>query len=179
MHTQLTPTDVLEGLTSTVLTVADAYAAKLAALPAEQKTEKKALIIQREMATLYLRTILAGYKHTPTDALLAFMDKRLRQIAGMHLPATLAFYDTASEESRALLRPYLLGHAFQRTQFLRLWKRELALAESSGDVSAAFELKLKIGTVEQVLDATDAWWAAQGDTLPAIPPSIRKEFDHA
>ncbi len=175
----LTPADVLAGLNDTVLAVANEYNNRLSSLPAESTTEKKALIIQREMATLYLRTILAGYGRTPNDALLAFMDKRLRQVAGTCCPALLAFYEAAAATDHAVMCPYLLGHTFQRTQFLRPWSAELAKAEASGDVAAAFELKLKRGTVAQVLAATDAWWQAQGDALPVIPKSVWKEFDHA
>ncbi len=177
MSEKLTPADVLTALQDIALTIADEYAAKLAALPAEAKTERKALIIQREMATLYIRTVLPGYGKTPTDALLAFMERRLRQVAADRFPAVLAHYEAATEADRRVMLPYLLGWCFEESHFLAPWRAELTEAERYGDVEAAFALKLKIATVTQVLKAGEAFWHRNADRLPAVPPI--KEMIHA
>ncbi len=170
--TYITPDEVLEQLRGIALRAAAEYDARLKALPADAKTEKKALIIQREMAILYTRTILPGHGKTPNDALLTFMDRRLRHEAIIGVfPSALALYDAAAEEERRLMVPYLLGLCFTESQFLRPWRAEASTATAAGDVAAAFELKLKVATVSDVLARGEAWWqatAAEG-RLPTLP----------
>ncbi len=171
MSEKLPPADVLTALQDIALTIADEYAARLATLPADAKTERKALTVQREMATLYIRTVLPGVGKTSTEALLAFMDRRLRQLTTDRFPAVLAHYESATEADRRVMLPYLLGWCFEESQFLVPWRAELTEAERYGDVEAAFMLKLKIATVTRVLEATEAFWQGNTDRLPAVPPA--------
>ncbi len=168
--TYITPAEVLEQLHGIALQAAAEYDERLKALPADAKTEKKALTIQREMATLYIRAIMPGYGKTPNHALLDFMERRIRQEAANPFPAVPALYDATPAEDRPLLLPYLLGLSFIESQFLRPWRAEADTA-AAGDVVAAFELKLKIATVSDVLARGEAWWqatAAEG-RLPILP----------
>ncbi len=170
--TVMTPDEVMAALYRIATEIADGYAARLAALPAESKTERKALTIQREMATLYIRTIIPGYGKTPLNGLLTFMDRRLRQLTAVHSPAIRTAYEAATEADRRVMLPYLLGLCFEESQFLRPWRAELATAEAAGDVVAAFELKLKLATVTQVLRAGADFWQTESAAghLPALPP---------
>ncbi len=168
--TYLTPIEVIQALRSIALTIADEYAAKLATLPLDAKTERRACLIQREMATLYDRACLPWREGAPIGQMLAFMERRWRNVAATHAPEPLAYYEAATEDARRVMLPYLLGHTFCVSQFLRPWREELTKAEAAEDIAAVFELKLKIGTVTRVIDTQGDWWRAHADRLPAIPP---------
>ncbi len=168
MSERLTPTEVLDALVSIAATAAEQYDSQLRTLPADAKTERKALTIQREMATLYIRAVLPEYGKTPIDALHAFMDRRLRQVTETDFPDILETYEAASAEDRRLLAPFLLGLTFCKSQFTGPWMKEFLKAQEVGDVTAAFELKLKINTVTRVLCEGIRWWEAHPDTLPQI-----------
>ncbi len=167
--TYLTPVEVIDALRAIALAIADEYTAQLATVLPDSKTERRALRIQREMATLYDRAFLPWREGAPIDQVLAFMERRWRRIAATHASALLAHYDAATEDARRVMLPYLHGRTFCASQFLRPWREELARAEAAEDVAAVFELKLKLGTVGRVLEAQDAWWRANADRLPAIP----------
>ncbi len=167
--TYMPPIEVIRALRSIALTIADEYAAKLATLPPDAKTERRACLIQREMATLYGRACLPWREGAPIHQILAFMERRWRNVATTNAPELLAHYEAATEDARRVMLPYLLGHTFCVSQFLRPWRQELAKAEEAEDIAAVFELKLKLGTVSHVIEAQADWWRANADRLPTIP----------
>lgn len=167
--TLMTPDEVIRALRAIALEIADEYTAKLSAIPPDAKTERRALLIQREMATLYDRACLPWREGAPINQLLAFMERRWRNVATTHAPELLAYYEAAPEDARRVMLPYLLGHTFCVSQFLRPWREELARAEAAVDVAAVFELKLKLGTISRVIEVQGDWWRENADRLPVIP----------
>ena len=166
------PKALVEALIAVAQTIVDEYDARIKALDPAAKTEKKALIIQREMASLCNRAGLVGFAHPNYCEDARIPDSRFRTITA-HYPAVTAYYDSLSEDDRRVVLPYLHSLYFMSINFLIPWRAELTRAEGAGDAAAAFELKLKINTVTRVLEARRNWWKENADQLPAMPADIR------
>ena len=166
------PKALVDALIAIAQTIVEEYDAQIKALDPAAKTEKKALIIQREMASLCNRAGLVGFAHPNYCENPRIPDSRFRTITA-HYPSVTAYYDSLSEDDRRVVLPYLHSLYFMSINFLIPWGAELTRAEGAGDAAAAFELKLKINTVTRVLEARRAWWQENAADLPAMPEEIR------
>ena len=158
----------------TLFQIADDFATDYAAQAAETqgRTEKKALTIQKEMASLCNRAGLVGFAHPNYCEDPRIPDSRFC-VTTAHYPAVTAYYGALSEDDRRIVLPYLHSLYFMSINFLIPWRAELSRAEGAGDATAAFELGLKINTVTRVLEARRNWWKENADRLPAMPEEIR------
>ncbi len=166
------PKALVEALIAIAQTIVEEYDAQLKALEPTARTEKKALIIQREMASLCNRAGLVGFAHPNYCEDARIPDSRFCTITA-HYPAVTAYYGALSEDDRRVVLPYLHSLYFMSINFLIPWRVELTRAEGAGDAAAAFELGLKIHTVERVLEARRVWWEKNADSLPAMPEEIQ------
>ncbi len=166
------PKALVEALIAIAQSIVEEYDAQLKALAPTAKTEKKALIIQREMASLCNRAGLVGFAHPNYCEDPRIPDSRFCTTTA-HYPAVTAYYGALSEDDRRVVLPYLHSLYFMSINFLIPWRAELARAEGARDAAAAFELGLKIHTVERVLEARRVWWEENADSLPAMPEEIR------
>jgi len=148
------------------------YDAEIKTLTPDDRTQRKALTIQREIAKLCNHAGLNGFAASSFDEHMALADKRFRNITKPY-PYVTSYYKSLSETDRRTVLPYLRSLYFMTVTFLIPWKNELAQAEEAGDVIAVFELKLKINTVARILDARNAWWQKNALHLPVIPAEIR------
>lgn len=167
-----TPKTLVDALIAIARNIVEEYDQQIKALEPAAKTEKKALIIQREMASLCNRAGLVGFAHPNYCEDPRIPDSRFRTITA-HYPAVTAYYGALSEDDRRIVLPYLHSLHFMSINFLIPWRAELSRAEGAGDAAAAFELGLKIHTVERVLEARRVWWEKNADSLPAMPEEIR------
>lgn len=167
-----TPKTLVDALIAIARNIVEEYDQQIKALEPAAKTEKKALIIQREMASLCNRAGLVGFAHPNYCEDPRIPDSRFRTITA-HYPAVTAYYGALSEDDRRIVLPYLHSLYFMSINFLIPWRAELSRAEGAGDAAAAFELGLKIHTVERVLEARRVWWQEDADKLPAMPEEIR------
>ena len=167
-----TPKTLVDALIAIARNIVEEYDQQIKALEPAAKTEKKALIIQREMASLCNRAGLVGFAHPNYCEDARIPDSRFRTTTA-HYPAVTAYYGALSEDDRRVVLPYLHSLYFMSINFLIPWRAELTRAEGAGDVAAAFELGLKIHTVERVLEARRVWWQENADRLPAMPEEIR------
>lgn len=168
-----TPRSVKRSLIDIAYAIASEYDERLKALDPSAKTEKKALSIQREIAKLCNAAPgLIAYGDSDFEKSTAILERRFRTITA-HYPAVNAYYDTLPTEDRPLALFYLQSLYSMSINFLLPWKAELTRAEEAGDAAAAFELGLKIHTVERVLAARRAWWQENAAELPVIPDDIR------
>ena len=167
-----TPKTLVDALIAIARNIVEEYDQQIKALEPAAKTEKKALIIQREMASLCNRAGLVGFAHPNYCEDPRIPDSRFRTITA-HYPAVTAYYGALSEDDRRIVLPYLHSLYFMSINFLIPWRAELSRAEGAGDAAAAFELGLKIHTVERVLEARRVWWQENADRLPAMPEEIR------
>ena len=166
------PKALVDALIAIAQAMVEEYDQQIKALDSAAKTEKKALIIQREMASLCNRAGLVGFAHPNYCEDARIPDSRFRTTTA-HYPAVTAYYGSLSEDDRRVVLPYLHSLYFMSINFLIPWRAELTRAEGAGDAAAAFELGLKIHTVERVLEARRVWWQENADTLPAMPADIR------
>ena len=165
------PKALVDALIAIAQAMIEEYDQQIKALEPTAKTEKKALIIQREMASLCNRAGLVGFAHPNYCEDARIPDSRFRTTTA-HYPAVTAYYGSLSEDDRRVVLPYLHSLYFMSINFLIPWKAELTRAEGAGD-AAAFELGLKINTVTRVLEARRNWWKENADQLPAMPADIR------
>ena len=141
-----TPKTLVEALIAIARAIVEEYDEQIKVLEPAAKTEKKALIIQREMASLCNRAGLVGFAHPNYCEDPRIPDSRFRTITA-HYPAVTAYYGALSEDDRRVVLPYLHSLYFMSINFLIPWRAELSRAEGAGDAAAAFELGLKIHTV--------------------------------
>ena len=175
-----TPQSIAQALVDIAQTIAEGYDTQIKALPPEAKTEKKALTIQKEMASLCIRCGLLAHSAQMAD----MMEKRMLTpapqgfLARIDDPCYKAFCDM-SPADREVVTPYIHGLYFMADQFLIQWKSELTRAEAAEDTAGVFELNLKLGTVLRVLTSWEAWWQCHAKELPALPPmSAMEELLH-
>ncbi|MBQ9150652.1 MAG: hypothetical protein IJX72_00245 [Clostridia bacterium] len=167
-----TPQTIVQALIGIAQDIVDEYNAQIKVLEPSAKTEKKALITQREMASLCNRAGLVGFAHPNYCADPRIPDSRFC-VTTAHYPAVTAYYGALAEDDRRAVLPYLHSLYFMSINFLIPWRAEFSRAKDAGDAAAAFELGLKIHTVERVLDARRAWWQENAAELPAMPEEIR------
>lgn len=166
------PKALVDALIAIAQAMIEEYDQQIKALDSAAKTEKKALIIQREMASLCNRAGLVGFAHPNYCEDPRIPDSRFRTTTA-HYPTVTAYYGALSEEDRRVVLPYLHSLYFMSINFLIPWRAELSRAEGAGDAAATFELGLKIHTVTRVLEARRNWWKENADQLPAMPADIR------
>lgn len=166
------PKAIVDALIAIAQDIIKEYDQQIKALDPAAKTEKKALIIQREMASLCNRAGLVGFAHPNYCEDPRIPDSRFC-VTTAHYHAVNAYYGALPADDRRVVLPYLHSLYFMSINFLIPWRAELSRAEGAGDAAAAFELGLKIHTVERVLEARRVWWQENADSLPAMPEEIR------
>ena len=165
------PEFIEQSLVAVAEEMADEYDAALKTLDRVKTMQRKALNIQKEVSKLCNHAGLNGFGAASYAKHMILVDKRFQNVVKAY-PKVTAYYNGLSEEDRGAVVHYLRSLYFMAVTFLQPWQAELACAESAGDVSAVFELKLKIQTVCRVLEARKNWWQENAAHLPAMPEEI-------
>ncbi|MBQ2708455.1 MAG: hypothetical protein IJF67_09325 [Clostridia bacterium] len=141
--------------------IADAYAQRFAAeaakLPPEAKIEKKALLIQRNIAgncAGFPRMEYAGH----------ILDTRERMVFAQnhYYKDCREQFEVLTGDAREMFLVWAHAMTMVRRCFYDKHMADLAAAEEANDVEAVFENRLICGVVGQILDDWRAWWKAHG-----------------
>ena len=129
---------------------------RLDAVPKENKGERKALTIEREMYGLCNRAGLLWYALGTRESCL---DKRYGVIGQIlqRYPGIDQLFSKLDEEKRLIFVAALQGEIFMRDQFLRSYYAELKKAQAAQDLKNCFELQIKIGACENVFKSWEEW----------------------
>lgn len=129
---------------------------RLDAVPKENKSERKALIVEREMYGLCNRAGVLWYAWGPREACL----KKRRGVIGQILqryPRLNGAFTGLDEEEVLTFTAAVQAEIFMRDQFVRSYYAELKKAEAAMDLENSFELRIKIGACENVFKAWEEW----------------------
>ena len=144
--------------------------ARLDATPKENKTEKKALHLELGMFTLCQN---AGFLINTTGGREGVLRTRrtvIAQILCKH-PALRARFESFGEEDQKKFIAAWQAELFLRDQFLAQYREELSAAASFGDIGGILEMKIKIGVLENVFDAWEAW-RRENNVFPGMMEGI-------
>ncbi|MBQ9120739.1 MAG: hypothetical protein IJY12_00040 [Clostridia bacterium] len=130
--------------------------ARLKEIPKENKSEKKAVHLELGMYTLCQN---AGFLVNTTGGREGVIRTRRTVIARIleKYPELLAKFEALDEEDQLKFIAALQAEMFLRDQMLPTYCKELETASAANDTDGILEMRIKIGTVESVLDAWEAW----------------------
>ena len=129
---------------------------RLKAIPRENKSEKKAVHLELGMYTLCQN---AGFLINTTGGREGVIRTRrsvTSQILTKH-PNLAETFNALDGETQNAFVAALQAELFLRDQFLPQYRSELQSATEAGDVDGILEMRIKIGTLENVFGAWEAW----------------------
>lgn len=129
---------------------------RLDAVPKENKSERKALIIEREMYGLCNRAGMLVYVLGKRENVLATRKRVIGQILQRYprLNKVLAQLD---EEEKMQFIAALQAEIYMRDQIVNSYYDDFEKAKKSEDMKNIFELQIKIGGCENVFRAWEKW----------------------
>ena len=125
-------------------------------VPKENKNERKALIIEREMYGLCNRAGLLVYTPGEREKALAFRQRVIGKILQRYTKLNEVFAQLDEEEKKQFIAA-LQAEIFMRDQIVNPYHTEFEAAKAAGDTKNILELQIKIGSCENVFKAWEAW----------------------
>lgn len=129
---------------------------RLNAVPKENKNERKALIIEREMYGLCNRAGLLVYALGEREHCLTFRQKVIGQILQKY-PKLNEVFTKLDEKEKKIFIAAVQAEIFMRDQIVNSYYTEFEAAKSANDMKNSLELQIKIGGCENVFKAWEAW----------------------
>ncbi len=157
---EMTNNEIYDALIQIVMKRIEDSTARLAAVPKENKREKKALIIESEMYKLFLR---AGFLYSARDNE-AVMNTRRNITARLleHYPHIQKYFSALDEQDKERFYYTFQAEVYMRNQIYEGYLKELHCAEAAGDETALFELRIKAGSLENVFREWEEWRRENG-----------------
>lgn len=124
---------------------------RIATLPADAKTEKKALMIENGMYSLCLRAGLLYCTTNERGHTIEVKSTRMPRYCEPY-PALAERFAAANTEEKLNMTAALFGEIGLISEILINYRKELTAAKAANDVKSVFELNIKIKAVERVLD---------------------------
>jgi hypothetical protein len=134
----------------------DECQSRLDAVPIENKSERKALIIEREMYGLCNRAGLIVYVTGKRESVLATRRRVIGQILQRY-PKLNNIFTKLDEDEKMIFIATLQAEIYMRDQIVNSYYIEFESAKSSGDMKNTFELQIKIGGCENIFRAWEEW----------------------
>ena len=135
--------------------------ARLDAISKDKVSERKALMIENGMYTLCGNAGLlfnAGWERERTYRIRHnFFNMLLPKY-----PRHQEVYNALNEDEKLSFMAAWQADLFMRDQLLAGYLTELSQAEAAGDVKNIFELRIKIGAVEEMLSLWEGWRKENG-----------------
>ena len=129
---------------------------RLEAVPKENKSERKALIIEREMYGLCNRAGILVYASGKRETVLATRRRVIGQILQKYSKLNEVFTKLDEEEKMQFIAA-LQAEIYMRDQIVNSYYTEFESAKASDDTKNIFELQIKIGGCENVFQAWEDW----------------------
>jgi len=145
---------------------------RLDANPLENKNERKALIIEREMYGLCNRAGIIVYSSGNRENVLSMRQRVMGQILPKY-PKLNEVFSKLNEEEKKHFIAALQAEIFMRDNIVNSYYAELEAAKASADSKKIFELQIKIGGCENVFKAWEQWRKANN-----VYPHLIEEMYH-
>ena len=134
----------------------DECQSRLDSVPKDNKSERKALIIEREMYGLCNRAGLLVYTIGKREGVLVNRKRVIGQILRKY-PRLNKVFTQLNEEEKMRFIAALQAEIYMRDQIVHGYYAEFEAAKSSEDTKNYFELQIKIGGCENVFKAWETW----------------------
>lgn len=134
---------------------------RLDAVPNENKNERKALIIEREMYGLCNRAGILVYVLGKRENVLTMRCRVVGQILQRY-PKLNEVFTQLDEEEKMRFIAALQAEIYMRDQIVNSYYTEFEAAKASGDMKNILEFQIKIGGCENVFKAWEAWRKEHG-----------------
>ena len=132
---------------------------RLDSIPKENQSERKALIIEREMYGLCNRAGILVYVLGKRENVLSNRKRFIGQILPKY-PKLREVYNNLDDEEKMRFIAALQAEIFMRDQIVNNYYTELVEAKATNDTKGIFELQIKIGGCENVFKAWEEWRVA-------------------
>ena len=132
---------------------------RLDAVPKENKNERKALVIEREMYGLCNRAGLLVYVLGKRENVLSNRKRVIGQILPKY-PEFYKAYNNLDDEEIMRFVAALQAEIYMRDQIVNSYYTDFEAAKASGDTKNILELQIKIGACENVFKTWEEWRAA-------------------
>ena len=129
---------------------------RLDAVPKEHQSERKALIIEREMYGLCHRAGMVVYVSGKRATVLATRRRIIGEILQRY-PKLNEVFTKLDEEEKMIFIAALQAEIFMRDQIVKSYYTEFEAAKSSNDTKKMFELQIKIGGCENIFKEWESW----------------------
>jgi len=129
---------------------------RLDAVSKENKNERKALMIEREMYGLCNRAGILVYVLGKRENVLTMRRRVIGQILQKY-PKLNEVFTQLDEEEKMRFLAALQAEIYMRDQIVNSYYTEFEAAKASGDMKNILELQIKIGGCENVFKAWEAW----------------------
>jgi hypothetical protein len=139
---------------------------RLDAVPKENKNERKALIIEREMYGLCNRAGLLVYTLGGREHCLTFRQRVIGQILQKY-PELNEVFTKLDEEEKKIFIAALQAEIFMRDQIVNSYYNEFETAKAADDTKNLLELQIKIGGCENIFKEWEAW-RVENNVYPGI-----------
>ena len=144
--------------------------ARLDAIPKDRAAERKALYIEYGMYTLCGNAGLLFNTYGTRAVLYRKTRQNFWGYAMTKYPRHGEVYATLNDDEKLSFMAAWQAELFMRNQLLEKYVIELAQAEAAGDAKSAFELRIKIGAVREMLTIWENWRKENG-----VYPDLIKE----
>ncbi|MBR4882125.1 MAG: hypothetical protein IKU19_09325 [Clostridia bacterium] len=152
-------TEIYEALCVLAKDLYDECTGRLNTVTHQNKTERKALLLEQGMYSLSLRAGLM-YMTLSEDKARDVIKVRqgvFERITKESYPEIYSLYEGLDEDEKQRMVSALQGEVFLRTQTYSKDMAELEYAQSNGLCDKVFELKIKTGALKNVFSAWKAW----------------------
>ena len=146
---------------------------RLDAVAKENKSERKALIIEREMYGLCNRAGLIVYVAGKREHVLAITRYRVTGDILQRYPRLNEAFTQLDEEEKLRFVAAKQAEIFMRDQIMNGYYAEYEAAKAAEDTKGMFELQIKIGACENVFRAWEAWRAEHGIYAGLLSEGLR------
>ncbi len=129
---------------------------RLDAVPTENKSERKALIIEREMYGLCNRAGILVYVLGKRESVLSMRRRVISNILHKY-PRLNDVFKNLDEEEKMIFIAALQAEIFMRDQITNSYHEELEAAKASGDTKKIFEFNIKVGATNNMFAEWEKW----------------------
>ena len=129
---------------------------RLHTVPKENKNERKALIIEREMYALCNHAGLLGNSTDSREDVLVKRRQVIDRIMQKY-PRLNEQFIMLNDDGKMKFTAALQAEIFMRDQLVNPYYKEYKTAMDANDLESAFEHQIKIGACENVFKAWEAW----------------------
>ena len=162
--------DIDKALVDITRAKCDECKARLDAIPKDRAAERKALYIEYGMYTLCGNAGLLFNTGGGREVLYRKTRHNFWGYAMTKYPRHGEVYATLNDDEKLSFMAAWQADLFMRNQLLEGYVNELSQAEAAGDAKNTFELRIKIGAVQEMLTIWEGWRKENG-----VYPDLIKE----